>query len=346
MAQSTKRRGHIGTILRIGVACGAVALLGVFWDWPAVFDALSRMKLANLLLAVVLFASGGVFMGLRWYALLRAQQVDVRPITCIRITYLGMFYNNVLMGSVGGDFLRMWYIAQHTHRRLEAVTSVLVDRALGLGILVAVAAVAWRYIPPGEWHLRLSFGPALGRILREDWPWALATLALLAAGLAGVLAWPRSRRVVSRAWHAVASRAARFGLSLKRYAHHPLSLVLGVALTLVSQSVSIIGFYLLGRSMEIPLGLAHYFVFFPVGWVIGALPISIGGTGVVEGGLYWLFTDIGRAEKGAAAALAICQRFVLLLGSMPGLAVHLLGGHLPKLPERGEFFVDAGQTEG
>jgi len=299
----------------------------------------------NLAAAVALFAGAGVFLGLRWHVLLRAQHVRVSLGTSIRITYLGMFYNNVLMGSVGGDFLRMWYIAQHTHRRLEAVTSVLVDRVLGLGVLVIVAAVAWHFVPAGQVHWTLADSGLIER-LRADWPWAAAGAVVGAVVIGLMAAWGPTRRLLARPRNAIASRAQRFGLSLGRYARHPLGLALGVALTLVAQSLSIIGFFLLGRSLGIGLGPAHYFVFFPIGWVVGALPISIGGAGVVEGGLYWLFTTIGGVAKGPAAALAICQRFVLLLGSSPGLFVHVTGGHLPDAAERREFFVDVETGDG
>ena len=42
---------------------------------------------------------------------------------------------------------------------------------------------------------------------------------------------------------------------------------------------------------------------------------------------------------GKISALAICQRLVWTLASLPGLIVHLVGAHLPK-----DFFVDYEET--
>ncbi len=70
-------------------------------------------------------------------------------------------------------------------------------------------------------------------------------------------------------------------------------------------------------------------------WVFGAIPVSIGGVGVVEGFLVIMFTQFAGVEAEAALALALCQRIVWMITSLPGAAIHLIGAHLPK-----DFFVD------
>jgi uncharacterized membrane protein YbhN (UPF0104 family) len=101
-------------------------------------------------------------------------------------------------------------------------------------------------------------------------------------------------------------------------------------LTFVAQSIVIVAFWLLGRNLGIDAGPTHYFVIFPVMWVVGALPISVAGLGVLEAGTVGLFTRLTGTLAEKALALAFCQRFVWVLASLPGAAVHLLGAHLPK----------------
>jgi hypothetical protein len=69
--------------------------------------------------------------------------------------------------------------------------------------------------------------------------------------------------------------------------------------------------------------------------VLGAVPISIGGAGIVEGLLFFMFTKFAGVDEGPALALALCQRIVWMLTSLPGAAIHLFGAHLPK-----DFSVD------
>jgi uncharacterized membrane protein YbhN (UPF0104 family) len=130
------------------------------------------------------------------------------------------------------------------------------------------------------------------------------------------------------------------GLVLLR---NPFLVVESLGLTFILQSMVIISLWVLGRQMGIPTGWKGYFVFFSVMWIIGSIPISIAGIGIVEGGLIMLFTKFGSASPEAAAALALCQRVAWLIASLPGLAVYLSGKHLPT-DFAEQFSVDEKQT--
>jgi uncharacterized membrane protein YbhN (UPF0104 family) len=106
-------------------------------------------------------------------------------------------------------------------------------------------------------------------------------------------------------------------------------------LTLVGQSVVVTGFWLLGRNLGLGVEGKYYFVIFPISWVVAAIPVSIAGLGVLEAGVVTLFTSLTGASAEGALALALCQRFIWVLVSLPGGGVHLLGGHLPR-----DFLVD------
>jgi uncharacterized membrane protein YbhN (UPF0104 family) len=99
--------------------------------------------------------------------------------------------------------------------------------------------------------------------------------------------------------------------------------------------VTITGFWFLGRNLGIAADLRYYYVFFTLTWVLGTLPVSIGGAVVVEGTLAYLFIRYASVEAEAALALVLCQRIIWILASLPGAVIHLVGAHLPK-----DFFVD------
>jgi len=56
------------------------------------------------------------------------------------------------------------------------------------------------------------------------------------------------------------------------------------------QIMIITGLWLLGTSMGIDVSLSYYYVFFTIGWVVGAIPVSVGGAVVVEGAIVIMFT--------------------------------------------------------
>ena len=43
-----------------------------------------------------------------------------------------------------------------------------------------------------------------------------------------------------------------------------------------------------------------------------------------------MFTQYAGVEAEAALAIALVQRIIWMLASLPGGAIHMLGGHLPK----------------
>jgi uncharacterized membrane protein YbhN (UPF0104 family) len=93
--------------------------------------------------------------------------------------------------------------------------------------------------------------------------------------------------------------------------------------------------WLVGREIGVAAPAKYYFIFFPLSWLLGALPISVGGLGIMEGWLKVMFMQVGAISGKEALALALCQRLIMLFASFPGALIHAIGAHLPK-----DFFVD------
>ena len=105
--------------------------------------------------------------------------------------------------------------------------------------------------------------------------------------------------------------------------------------------MTIWAFWLLGRDLGIEAGIRYYFVIFPGMWVVGALPITVAGVGVLEGGIAFLFSKLAHVPLAQGMCLSLCQRFIWLISSIPGGIVHLMGHHLPET-----FSFDEGHGQG
>ena len=75
----------------------------------------------------------------------------------------------------------------------------------------------------------------------------------------------------------------------------------------------------LGLATPIPL----YFLFVPVIYIVAAIPISIGGLGLVEGMYVVFFAASTGADTSAVLALALLARLTPMLLSLPGLVFWL-----------------------
>ena len=130
-----------------------------------------------LVLAVAVCMTAITLTFVRWYILVRAQEL---PFTLARRVAPGLIGNalNVLLpGSIGGDIVKATCIAREQSRRTVAVATVLIDRAIGL----------WRC--SGSW--RFWAGPSGLGWLHGNTEATLHTIILGAAGLVAgtVLVW-------------------------------------------------------------------------------------------------------------------------------------------------------------
>ena len=339
-SKKSNTRRYILSVLRVAVAALAMYLAGRDVNWVMTWEIVKGLNLGILAIALLLLFINQTIVAMRWHLLLRLQSIDIGLIPAIKLTFLGFSYNNFLPSSVGGDVLRAWYVTKHTPKRLEAALSVFIDRLIGLSGLFLSAIIACLFFPKTSGAEKLTFASKtnLSDLLSRYWWIMIASAAAIALIL--IVAWllPKSRRLLKLGYIYVMTTGKhifiKFSKAVFLYCCRPMWMLGFLAMTFFCQTLFIFGLWLVGRELGITVGFVYYLVFIPISWVIGMLPISIGGLGVVEGVLIVLFGLAGVNEN-HAAALAICQRFVFWAVALPGLFIHMVGAHVPE-----EFSVD------
>src|SRR5262249_13698835 len=83
----------------------------------------------------------------------------------LRLTFLGLFFNNVIPGATGGDVVKGVVVArENPGRGAEALVTVLVDRIFGMIALALVALFVILFVPAAEFvelRRKLLWGLAL-----------------------------------------------------------------------------------------------------------------------------------------------------------------------------------------
>lgn len=334
-AQKVGKKGRLSWIVRIVVATAAILWVFRDQDWQELAAVFRRLHPGWFAFSLAVFVVAQIVIGLRWWLLLRAQVIHIDISAAVRLYFLGLFYNNVMPGAVGGDLLKAWYVTKHTHRKIAGVLSVFADRVIGLVGLVLMAVTTYAMFVRGRilsdaGDQQTSSTRGLSQFGGVILWGCVAAAALLAVLLIHPYGRARLRTVAGRAWIK--------GLTLLRgtrevavvYCSKPWTLLLVLALTFFSQTTVIVAFWLLGRNLGIEAGLRYYLVVFPVMWVVAAVPVSIAGLGVFEAGMVELFGLLAGVPAESAMVLALCQRFVWVVASLPGGLIHLLGAHLPR----------------
>jgi len=285
-------------------------LVVVIWtvDLKQVWQTLATANWGALLVALALYQLGMLIRSYRWYALLEAQKARVPLIRLLVLYYVGAFFSNFLPSGFGGDVIKMYELARYSANGPMAVSTVVADRIIGLVALFVMALVAlpfgWRMVPPSLVLVLLALILGLGLGL---WLFLNRRLVEALAERVGLV-----RRVLAH------PRIAALYESFHNYTGTALlrSMLASVAFNL---SLIVVQIYL-GYAVHIHISPAYYFLFVPILSSLLALPISIGGFGVREGGYVLLF---GQAGVEANQAIAMSLLFYAL-----GLATGIIGGVL------------------
>ncbi len=277
-------------------------------DWSELAQVFAAARLDAFALAILLFVLSNCIGAAQWHLLLRAQDLAVSPRQSVLLYHVGIFFNNVLLGNIGGDAVRIYDVRRLTGHGTAGAAATLMDRFVGLLSTCTLALAAYPFVAG------------------SDRTWVVPVLAPVWGGLVAALAVGLSPRLgdllETVAQRALPARLAGFLSRLQRlvavYRQRPglLAGVLGISLAV--QFCRILVYYAAGLAVGMDPGVTYFVCFQPVAAIVAALPVSVGGLGVREGALVGLFAGVG---VGRNASLAMS-----LLGFVAGIAASLLGG--------------------
>lgn len=297
-----------GNIVRRGLA-------GTFENIQPVFFAI----------AVLGFLVSLLIVGYRFWFLLKSQGIRITLWEATRLTFLGQFFNMVVPGTVGGDVVKAWYVSKHTTRTAAVLVTIFLDRMIGLIELVLMAAVMLTVVLVAGLE---SFERLQMSIITVCIVGAICIAAgafFLSAGLRRVF---RLQKIYQRLPIAHHIKAA--GKSVRLFRRRPKALFWAWFTTLISHVCYIGSIALIGLSMDIQTPVYSYFIYLPLIYIIGAVPITPGGVGLIEN-LYLEFFCAGIAAAASPIiALAMLARLIPVFWGLPGLVVAITGPKLPK----------------
>jgi len=330
---------RVRTFLWLAVAALALVFLAYRTPRDTFQQAMQGIGWAWAISAVLLYLVAQTLLASRWILLLRVHEVRITLFQAIKLTYLGLFYNNFMPGAVGGDLLKGWYITHHSekHLRLEAAVTVFVDRLTGLVGIILVGALAGltagpdMTIPIRDYHVQVRY---------------LVWMIFLGLVLVSVIFLSRRVRHVLLLDHLLNRLPAarilkKIDSAIRIYRSHIPTMILALVLTGLIQGSSIVAVWMMTQALHLEqVVFLHCLTVMPIVWLISsAIPVP-GGLGVMENLFVPFFImaidPTGSAAvdaRGQAAALALLNRLMICACSLPGALVPILGGHLPKAQE-------------
>ncbi len=309
---------HLVAILKISIA---VALITYFLHDPETRNKIllefSRVRshpasvcaaLASLLACISIGC-------VRWNIILKALDIRLTLSKTFTLTLIGQFFNSVMPGSVGGDLIKAGYTARLTKtNHTEAVTSVVIDRVIGLSSLIILTGIMCLT------NKQLFVG---SEVAQSIWKIIVITFAVIPVAFAILFS-----KDLFQTFHflQVLERKSVFVKFVRRIYNafyicrkHPGLLIITVSLSLVAHILTAFACFKIGQALELTLPFIVYLTLYPCVSAIGAIPSTPGGVGVREFAAVYIFANVGLNESTAFSLSGITTGCILFWSLVGGV---------------------------
>ncbi len=315
-------RRHLGLLLKLTVSALLIWFLFRFRDVSSstLLEVVESPRWGLLAAALGVFLVSALAGAAQWGWILRTSGLPTRGRELVRLYLVGMFFNNFLLGNVGGDAVKVVDLGRREGDTVKVFCGTALDRLVGLCALTVLAL--------GAFAAAAAAGLALPPVL----PLVLALvvwtggLAVLLSGRVSELVSTWLRRLP---WPAVADRFAQFVGEFRLYRSRPAWLGRVFLLALGVQALRVATHVIVAYGLGLHLGgdqVLQLFVLVPLLGILIALPISLNGLGLREVAAADLFVAAGVVALDAqAVAVEFLAYLVQVLVSLVGGVLFLVG---------------------
>jgi len=269
-----------------------------------------------------------IFVGaLQWHMLLRLQGIEYGFFPSFRSYYAGLFLNNFMPGTVGGDALRVWDVhrSEAAHGVGKAAAATLIDRLLGFSALAFFSLLALGY-----------------ELQRNSLPNGLIRQLLLAVGAVFIcfvllFVFLLSKRISNAlhgairmlGWEKLDTAYAKVQDALFAYKKRQRTLLPVFIVACLVQLLRVGVHALCAFALHLTIAPSFFFSFIPLIALAAVLPLNVGGWGIPQGLGAYLYALPGILSPDAVSGpfeVSSAAAALAFLPSAVGMVVMLWGG--------------------
>lgn len=321
-------RKKITTLLKIGFSVGIIYFLVRSNAFD--FDALSKIfSIQFICFGLLIMLSNLVLGAERWRSLLGAQSIELKFFDSIKLTLMGVFFNYVVPGGVGGDVVKGYYIVRdNPSKKMAAAMSVLMDRVLGLYSMIIMALICLLFgSSPSAQVTEILLIKRSVYIFFVIFSVALAiafSTKIRAVGVEKILA----KLPMGPKWISAYEAAHAYGTQSR-------SILYALVLSALAQLSAVVLFMMVGQSMGLNVPYSVYFFVVPLGFIVTAIPISPAGVGVGQLAFYFLFNLLlGHATALGTIGITVLQILQFVFGIVGAWFFIRRKGHISDFQEK------------
>lgn len=301
----------IGFFVRLIISAGLLIYLLTRVHIGDLVRHVRNMDMLMFALAIVFFILYLCAWAYRWYLFIRNQGLNVGYFDTLRTLLVGLAVSLFLPSAVGADMGRAYDMARSRVEKVKIVSSVLMDRLIGLISLVGMSVIA--------------IAIAGYQYLTHDIFFAIVALAL--ALLAGwmiffnILFMRRFRSLFESIpfVNRISDKLRDIYLALYYIQQDRRLFRKAITVSALVEIFEILSVLMLSYAIGDRIDPIFFFLFLPIVWVILVIPIAIGGLGLREAVFVFFFTQVGMSDTHAITLSLLYYSLYAVTGILSGI---------------------------
>ena len=292
----------IVVLLKIVVSIGLISFLVSQVNFKEIINIIKNLDLLVITFTVVLLTLQVFIAAMRWQLILNYQKIIFKYKNTLQILWIGLFFNQAMPSSVGGDVIRGYYVKANGITLGRATLAVLMDRLFGLFGLVITVLISI---------------PLLFKLVND--PIARSGVLLIASGVSFALMFLLFTDKFPRNFSHF--RVIKFFNSLSKDGRNCIiknsNGLLIIMISVLIHLISVVSVITIAIGLGINIDWGGILLIVPLAGLMMVVPISIAGWGVREGVMVVGLGYLGVASE-AALALSILYGLSMLAVAIPG----------------------------
>ncbi len=301
------RKPAVSLSLRIVVSGLLLAYLIRLSAFTELTRAFSRISLPYLLAFFLLYFFSVSLQAVRWKVLLKAWDLTQTFGILLRRLLIGLFFNNFLPGSLGGDAFRLYSGGRDTGKVEAVAATIFYERVLSYGSLVTLGllVLSFRFDLARDWVFWLLLGGVFVALISIT---TVSTLPAFGRWVENFVArFPLAEKLRLKDW----VHSFRFKVN------HPVMLGAVFLISFIIQLADILSFWVVGVAIQLPVKFTDLLLFVPLLYLAILLPLSFNGIGIRES-VFVIFAASWGITSADAVAFSLTVFALNLAGSLVG----------------------------
>jgi uncharacterized protein (TIRG00374 family) len=333
----------IGLVCRCAVTVVLLVFLLKSVSWSQIWSTLLHLNLSIALLGLLVGLYTLMISAYQWQCLLRGEQIRIDLTRLANLYLVGIAFNHFLPTSVGGDVVKIYYVAREGKNMPGSASAAIMARVTGLlGMLLVAypALLIWNASIPSQVSvLLLSLSGFV--LLMVSATFCLALLFTRFActrwliSLTSVLLPGFLREKLARS--KILSKGIEIGNTLIASTKKPSPMIGSILFGVLFHLAACLNYYSYGMALHMSVPLHFYFVAIPLVSLVAFLPISINGFGLRESAMVFVFST-AQVPAVTALLLAFVMNIQMLFFGLVGLCIYVVMGRQEHKEDKQRLF--------